>query len=392
MAMAIGLTQGQNLNWDPYCITDQCPSYLSNRQCCQDCLKEGESLGQCNKQNFHFPAVGWDGRYIGGCQPCPMNQYSHFCSCRECDPCGDWGYMSTPCFGDNQGDDCRVCRGPCGAGEEESHGCGRPDYNRDRQCVQCAAGKYRDNVNTQASCESCISPCSAGWKETRACTALYNRQCEQCPDNSYVVSTTTCVTCEPGKYRNAAKTGCNTCSSCTRSQSSTGCDGAVDRTCRDCGNYKYTLALNAATCAGCVYGYYDAGAGSCVKCDTSSCGWGNFRTCLFSDTKGGTRECGPCQGQKEDISTKCAAGYGVSTRCNGQNPAMVTCSECGPGTERAANAALVGDIQTCLACNPGYYKLATGTSPCTACSNKPTLNTQYIAWGSTTPSKTDCPW
>lgn len=378
--------------YNPYCVTDTCSSYLTGKQCCSDCLAEGLTVGECNRQNFHYPAYGFDGRYIGGCQPCPMNQFSHFCSCEACESCGDWGYYGQPCFGDSSGDNCKVCRAPCGPGEAELHGCGRPDYNLDRQCGQCPAGKYRDNVNTQPGCVDCTPPCSPGWRETRACGPINDRQCAKCPDDSYVSGGVTCVACTSGKYRTLDKLGCATCRTCTRFESSSGCNGAVDRTCTSCGGNKMTLALNAETCAGCENGYFNTGASSCAVCQDSSCGAGNYRTCTFTDARGGERTCTPCQGQAEAFSVKCGAGFGVDTRCDGKGSAMVSCSGCPLGTERPVQNSITNEIQKCLACQQGYYKAVVDGNPCVACTNKPASNSQYVSWGADSPRVNNCPW
>lgn len=389
VGLMAGLAQGQNYD-QSYCTTTSCTSYFANRQCCQDCVAQGNSVSECNAMEAHIPLSGPPDNRIGGCQPCPMNQFSQYCSCQQCDPCGDWGYYATPCYGDHSGSNCRVCRGLCGAGEAELHGCGRPNYNRDRECGQCPAGKYRDNVNTQPGCVDCISACGAGWKQTRACGPMYDRQCEKCPDDSYVVGGDTCVACTTGKYRTADKLGCADCSTCTRFQSSSGCNGAVNRICTPCGGFKYTRSVNAATCAGCENGYFDAGNGACSRCDTSSCGNGNYRICSFTEAYGGKQECYPCQGQKENAT--CSAGFGVSTRCDGQGTTMVSCTACGPGKHRPAGTGLVGDIQTCVPCLTGFFKPDTGSAACSACSNKPASNAQYVTWGALLPSSNTCPW
>ncbi len=206
-------------------------------------------------------------------------------------------------------------------------------------------------------------------------------------------TTDTCKACATGEYAKASENKCVTCTTCDRTQRvGTECALGADRVCVACTDNRRSKIVNG-NCDGCARDYYLTGVGTCALCTGRSCGDGSYRLCTYTDEIGGEQTCGFCQGQKESTGTNiCPDGKGVSVRCNGQGSVVVACSECGPGTERPAGTALVGDIQQCISCGTGYYKLATGTSPCTVCTNKPAIITQYISWGSELPIKADCPW
>lgn len=287
---------------------------------------------------------------------------------------------------------CTQC-GTCGVGQETQTACGGTS---NIVCQSCPSGKYRDNVNTQTACVDC-AVCKTSLRQYRqGCTATSNEQCPVCPEGNIVnvgPTTDSCQLCGGGTYARASDNTCATCKTCARTEKQTSaCLSTGDRTCAACGDNRYTLAVNADTCAGCIQSYYLTGAGSCALCADSSCGNGNYRTCSFTEAGGGTRTCGACEGQTESGSTKCDAGKGVSTRCEGTGTVAVTCSPCGEGLERPNGTPLVGNIQACVACGLGFFKNVTGVANCGACTNKPGDNTQYVSWGTTSPSANACPW
>lgn len=338
---------------------------------------------------------------VNGCSDCPAgffrDQSTTQCRCSacttnanvRCTPDVGW-YVSQVCGPNND----RVC--------SQCDSCGLGTYlssctESSATCSNCPTGTYRSSLSVK-TCTGC-KDCNRQARERRtSCGPIYDRTCVTC-DAGHIVTGADldiCTPCNspqyPSTYAVASSNTCVGCTTCDRTQQMTkDCAADGDRTCAACTDFKRSTSLNGA-CDGCVQNYFRTGANSCAKCADSSCGWGNYRQCTYTDNGGGVKTCTACQGQKEAFSTQCNAGYGVSTRCNGENTDAVTCSQCGAGTERPAGTALVGDIQACVACSTGYYKLAAGTSRCTACSNKPALNTQYTAWGSTAPSTSTCPW
>jgi len=383
--------------------------------CCQNCMNAGYTESSCNQritfQYFRCPTsttcelATYDrldrslvGPY-GMCRICPSNFYrpslTTNCYCTKCSTgdCPANQYIQSACSESSD----RVCTpcGTCGVGQETQTECGG---TTNIVCRDCPSGKYRDSgmVNTLTPCATCRT-CDRSLRQYRTgCSASSNEQCPACPEGNIVsVGTTTdsCQQCGDGTYARASDNTCATCKTCARTERQTSaCLSTGDRMCAACGDNRYTLAVNADTCAGCIQSYYLTGAGSCALCADSSCGNGNYRTCSFTEAGGGTRTCGACEGQTESGSTKCDAGKGVSTRCNGMGTDAVTCAPCGPGLERPIGTPLVGNIQACVACGLGFFKNATGVANCGACTNKPANNTQYVSWGTTSPSANACPW
>lgn len=355
-------------------------------------LENPSRYAQITINDMTYPA-NHDG-YTAPCRECPPGWYrkSDTCLCSKCsDACPSNQYESVSCRPTTN----RVCSacGTCGVGQQLSANCNGVS---NIVCETCPAGKYRDQtvVNTQTACATCRA-CSVTSREARSgCSNSVNEPCPQCGVGNIVVvggSTDSCQLCTTGKYARASDNTCVPCKDCLRTERELSvCQASADRTCEPCGNDKYTLALNAVTCAGCTETHYVGGGGSCPVCAGSSCGFGNYRTCTFTEAAGGVKTCKACQGQSE--TQNCNAGYGVTVRCDGQGTEMVSCAVCGAGKHRPAGTDLVGDFQTCKPCDLGYYKSAAGSGSCSACTNKPASNAQYITWGALLPSSNTCPW
>lgn len=394
-----------------------------DQPCCGTCKNEQySSENQCTTWSSAYPVrgiqwflIGSDGTYnlITGVLPknTPANHDGYSAPCRLCPP--GWFRSPTTCL-------CVKCQGTscptgqyadptcsqttdlrcspcssCGTGKQTSQPC---QLGFNTVCRECPGGTYRDQdaVNAGSMCLPCLT-CLTSLRQARSgCTASINEKCPQCPEGSIVTlgqTTDTCKACATGEYAKASENKCVTCTTCDRTQRvGTECALGADRVCVACTDNRRSKTVNG-NCDGCARDYYLTGVGTCALCTGRSCGDGSYRLCTYTDEKGGEQTCGFCQGQKESTETNvCSAGKGVSVRCNGQGSVAVVCSECGPGTERPDGTALVGDIQQCISCGTGYYKLAMGTSPCTVCTNKPPIITQYISWGSELPIKADCPW
>lgn len=344
-----------------------------------------------------WPGAVSNKKFSTPCRECPPGWYkrSDTCLCARCTSACSAGQYDNPTCTPTTNRVCSTCR-TCGIGEEKISECGG---TADTGCRSCPSGTYRDQavVNTQTTCKACKT-CDTTQRQYRSgCFASSDEACPQCSEGNIVVqgtSTDSCSTCASGKYAQASSNTCQTCTTCDRTQAeSRACEARANRECTACTLNRYSKNLNG-NCDGCIRDYYKTLAGSCASC-TDSCGNGNYKTCTFTETGGGTRTCTSCEGQTEAHSPKCNAGYGVNTRCDGQGTSMVSCTACGPGTDRPAGTAIDASInyQTCLKCGLGKYKSASGAQNCGDCTNKPNSNAQYVAWGSQeNPTSNSCPW
>ena len=398
-----------------YCTSSQCASYTNNA-CCQRCLDTGESLSSCNFDVLSVVVYenGNTGPTVGGCQACPSNWYRTGltdCDCYPCDRClsrnanfGEDSYYTTACRGDYDGD-CGPCRGLCEAGTYESHGCGTPDVNRNRECSPCPAGTYRSSLGT-LTCTTCKA-CSTALRERRTkCGPVYDSTCVMCEQGHIVTASVaggdkdTCTACNSGSYpksfARASDNTCVGCKDCARSQGEvTTCTSIADRTCTDCPANERASGLNTK-CDGCVANYV-RGVSGCVLCSEAGCGFNQYIKCITVDTMG-SRTCPFCAGHGHINSLKCNPGYGVSTFCKGASTtAVVECTMCAAGTERPEGTPMVSNsdgtvsIQKCLPCATGKFKPGVGAANCQACTNKPD-NSEYTTWGVAVAGTSVCPW
>jgi hypothetical protein len=397
----------------PSCLSRSCESYTLT-PCCDTCMRydwgQGE-IGECNVFVESYLLDINDDRVtrIGGCQACPVNYFrrGESCDCASCS-CAYWlptygeeRYNAGSCGGSNGGNCDGICRGRCEAGQGESHGCGTPDTNRGRECSTCAAGKYRNDLNTLV-CADCKT-CSTALRERRTpCGPVYDRTCVQCSAGNIVTGADldTCTECNAGAYlgtyARASDNTCVKCYDCPRTEGvATPCQKHADRTCAACPTNQRAPQLNG-DCRGCVGGYV-WGVSGCIPCSQAACGLTQYIKCTTSVDLMGGRDCLHCQGHNHASSTKCAAGYGVSVFCAGDKQEAIACTACAAGTERPDGTAMVANagntvqIQQCKACATGKYKVGTGTGDCQACTNKPGDNSVYAAWTATAGSSV-CPW
>lgn len=392
-------------------------------QCCKNCLAESNSrtVGFCNQrigfEYFRCPTnlqtIGCTGPFLynprdsslfGGvklCDNCPAGWYRPFdtttCPCRQCftASCPANQYITAECTIDYNVV-CQTC-GTCGVGQETQTACGA---RSNTVCRDCLAGTFRDQnvVNEQQTCRAC-TVCQTSQRQRRTgCSATSNEQCPQCSEGHIVVVNPSppdgCRECGAGTFARASDNTCATCRNCANTERQTrACTPDGDRQCTACTNNERVRSLNSQTCDGCVDGYYRTNVPSCAICDGSSCGEGRYRTCYNTADEGGKRDCNDCQGQQESTGSNiCAAGRGVSERCEGTGVRNVQCADCPAGTERPAGTPLADKIQKCIVCGMGKFKASAGIQNCGDCTNKPALNTQYVSWGFTTPSSNACPW
>jgi len=398
-------------------------------QCCQSCLNRGNSYAGCQYQLIqtysYFPNNQYERYYqehfwpdpiaytSNMCSDCPAGWYRSLsqpdCQCYECftktslrcdftqaivvtQRCTtDTDYLCETCANCASGTQC------VGSGEGKT-------------CSTCPTGKYRDVVGNFDTmyCLDCRS-CNLANREYRTkCGPVSNSACLQCGQGHIVTtssgSTTTLDTCTvcntpaspTGLYANAASNTCERCKDCSRLEAeTTACTAATNRACVACPTNQRASALNGQ-CDGCVAGYV-RGASGCGLCSQAACGSNQYIKCTTSADLMGGRDCMYCQGHNHASSTKCLAGYGVSTFCAGDKLEAIACTACAAGTERPDGTAMVANagntvqIQQCKACATGKYKVGAGAGDCQACTNKPGINSVYVAWTVTAGSSV-CPW
>lgn len=406
--------------------------------CCKACIdQQFQTETSCRtehrKQYFYNPNpndiwtfVDWTSNFnkneptqgvqTASCRSCPSGWFrdqERACYCTRCNPescnTGEYasgGYYVKKCsaYSDRV---CLPCR-TCGIGTEQTAGCRDPHPDSDVTCPPCESGKYR-STTAQSACQNCAVCSTAQRQRNTPCTTTENNRCTACALGQIVTGAglDTCSTCGAGKYADNANNVCADCRTCARTHRQTaGCAPEGDRQCEACPpeTNRVTTVTNSVHCAACREGYYNTGAGgnsnepSCAVCATSVCAAGTYVSCTTSDLMG-SRSCLWCQGHSNTDSTKCAANRGVPKACFGTSTENVQCMDCPAGTERPEGTPMVsvslGDrsvqIQQCMACGTGKYKLTTSNTACIDCTNKPD-NSQYVSWGTRTPASSDCPW
>jgi hypothetical protein len=206
-----------------------------------------------------------------------------------------------------------------------------------RQCEDCAAGKY-SNTNNAAACTTWDAACTSGQYQSTAPSSTTNRGCTACSAEcsagtyeSQSCSSTSnqnrvCTACPGGTFNNANNAAsCTTWSAaCTSGQyQSTAPSSTTDRGCTACsaaciaGQYESTACSSTSNqnriCLTCNAGKYTTSGGltSCTLCRTD-CLAGTYQTKACTTTQ--NMECQPCPaGQWQDLAGQsacktCAAG------------------------------------------------------------------------------------
>ena len=407
-------------------------SWETSHVCCQKCQQQHTSWNFClNEKNKQFFTrndqnawVDWtinfkntnptSGLATTSCRFCPEGWFrdENLCTCRKCNSelCNTgvyaFGYYVQRC-NDLSDRICLPC-GTCAIGTYELSPCRDPNESFNTDCRACPPGKYR-STTAQSACQNCAVCSTAQRQRNTPCTTTENNRCTACALGQIVTGAglDTCSTCGAGKYADNANNVCADCRTCARTHRQTaGCAPEGDRQCEACPpeTNRVTTVTNSVHCAACREGYYNTGAGvnsnepSCAVCATSTCAAGTYVSCTTSDLMG-SRSCLWCQGHSNTDSTKCAANRGVPKACFGTSTENVQCADCPAGTERPEGTAMVSvslgsasvQIQQCMACGTGKYKVTTSNTACINCTNKPD-NSQYVSWGTRTPASSDCPW
>jgi len=332
----------------------------------------------------------------GQCGACPLGKYGEVSSCIDC-PGGTYSNSQSA----TSVSSCVSCRqnshSPSGSYNEWHCSCNAGFIqSTTHTCTLCESGKYSTIVST--SCMTCplntISPQGSTGVNDCKCSASFfgpdGGQCEPCPTNSDSLAGSTCtcnagfmgpasagspcVSCVPGKYKDAASTECkecvsgtystvmaatssNTCSDCpSLSFSPSGSNAQRDCTCN--AGYMSESAAAVHTCVGCAPGKFSLS--SSAEC--RDCGKGTYSVALattscllcsvgkYSGTLGGTSAtvCLICPTGKT-----AAEGTTISLDCIDECPAGFT----GP---------FVG---SCDQCPPSTFKAITGSTECIQCAS-----------------------
>jgi len=253
-------------------------------------------------------------------------------------------------------------------------------------CPKCNSGFYSSPRSPTRDCYQC-TPCTSRQKELWSCGTYGDRLCSNCPSNS-MATTYECIACvDRVTYASADQSQCDTCTTCTTAQylpSGNECTASRNTICVNCAGNTASKTVNSLTCNTCVSGYYlSATTGVCTDCGTPNCPTNTYIQCAS-----GTRTCVVCTGNTQ--ANACPFGKEPSQICTGTQRTDSTCNACGSGSERPA--ASVSTTLQCIKCGLGYYKDTTSTNNCVVCTNKPLVNSLYLAWGNQIPSSNTCPW
>lgn len=256
-----------------------------------------------------------------GCVPCPRGTFAATDGSARCEACPA-GQFSTE-------------------GASECTTCIAGTVIADGECVDCAPGKYDDDLSSSTPCAKCPGGRFLATSGQAGLDA--NVICAVCEAGSFsLAGSTSCELCEAGKYDSdgdpstlcqrcpagkfGAQEGSTACITCTNpgeysSEGSTEC--AV---CRP-GTYDHDL-LADSRCIDCPAGQIapDAGASICTPCDTGQIAQDGVR-CGCPD--------GTSPGLPEPEFAHCllapVAGGHISSRC--VEGLSSSCASCGAGTQ-----------------------------------------------------------
>lgn len=278
------------------------------------------------------------------CFLCPQGTYNNITGQSACVECNK-GY-STDLPGQISINDCTLC--PAG------------EYSLNDKCTQCPGGTYGpfDNV---------CQVCSSGTWSGRGFP-----QCVLCSPGYYnpysgSVSSSSCLTCDPGTYSHAGQSYCSNCTAGTFSlpgssscmQCPAGTYGPIDNICQLCNSGTYSGA-GQSYCTACSPGTYNPqnGSATCIPCGAGSYNPSIGQTLCVS--------CGPCTyssgtGITASECFQCVAGKFYPG--NGSTTSFA-CAPCGAGTFSPYPGAT--SVSSCISCEANTYSTF-GQSTCTAC-------------------------
>ncbi|GMI01202.1 hypothetical protein TrST_g6997 [Triparma strigata] len=348
---------------------------------------------------------------ISGCALCEDGGHSQPGS-GYCEKCSTGKYYNEP---DNTCKDCPKNTASI-SGAADISGCGDcqvavGEYAAPGSgyCSSCSSGKYFDEPQNV-----CIS-CPSGMFTATGAIGIW--QCATCQVGFYSSSpgSSTCFTCNPGKYTNAEQTECLSCpagkvagvasSSCSVCEEGKYASGEANSECLACRAGKYANA-DKTNCISCPAGKFSGIASSeCAVCETGKYaeGEGNVE-CRFCDDwdviKGsvtlsnGTKSSEGCicpAGEfRDDATYSCekvvegvkmyVAGMNVTTldlepgywRTKSSSRVVTKCmstEHCLGGSNASKQCKTGHQGPLCGVCSPGYASVGSGSSlKCVTCS------------------------
>ena len=298
------------------------------------------------------------GKYAGprfqnepGCPVCPFNTYNPTAGQTGCIPCAAGLYSFS--YGNTQNTSCQSCAhiaGPMRTYTEVEGVCSTfaivhtclwnqriETSSGNVTCVQCPAGRYRDQTNV---CVPCTAGTYAGAPNT---DQTVQTSCPLCPFNTYasLAGQETCSPCPADTYApsrgNIAETACHACSYFASAGLRGVIDDAGDCTVERCPPGTFSTG-NTTTCTNCEAGHYASGTNSTF---CSQCPVGTYRNLTSSGAS----------------CTNCPTGHYAAV------VASSFCLPCPIGTYRGMTNA----GSACVNCPAGYYANVTGAGVCLPC-------------------------
>lgn len=334
------------------------------------------------------------------CVQCAANTFKPTLSNPETDclACADANMVSAA--GSDDRLDCRCKEGFAEVAAPE--GGFKPEA--ERECVQCAAGTYKDFVGSgeaPSACLACpantISPegstavtqcvCQAGFEGTvlgAACTpcqpgffkaGIGTELCQPCPVDTFENETAS-VVCQQCQAHSTAPGQSDSIADCVCAEGMARLGTAESPQCVSCAPGQFSDPLQNGACFNCSFGTFSTSYGVTVctdcpensesyfvprtacQCDKgykcasgeASCDDGVCAACdtdTFKDTVGGAAACTACQENSESLEASVA---------------QEAC-ECSRGFEQDGP-------ETCVACEGGEYSDELDTETCTVCKDE----------------------
>ncbi|MBQ8847806.1 MAG: hypothetical protein IJ003_02570 [Candidatus Gastranaerophilales bacterium] len=320
--------------------------YKDTASCkCIDCSASvGAGCILCEKDKCKKCTVGYKlNTTTNKCEPCPATSYQDIegqTTCKLCPLDHSCTLTSKEHCPEQQGSNlgsnyCAVCRNVPAL--VHCYEC--IDF-KDQKCIQCDAGYY---LNSNNECSGCAIDnycdgksqiqCGGGQganANSASCTvcstvSALTSNCLECTDLS------TCIQCKAGYYLSSGK--------CVACEAGYKCDGKNRVACSGADEFQDATAQSECKLCKAVYGdmYQKASNTGCkqIKCpDNGQYILNKVCTDCPIDTK--------CDGMNK---YSCETGYGAnkkSTSCTKCSSVLTACAEC-------------TDLNTCTACQSGYY-------------------------------------
>jgi len=379
-------------------LTNPGDSPYTDGTSCQEC-PEGSVSVQIETIN------GYD-----SCETCPAGAFAALDTCVQC-PTGFYGANGfcldciegkhTPSIGSQYCPDCPAGRFTA--------------VNNTQDCTACPAGESTNNVAGSTECTGCASglrsaigaaectaTCPTGGQDASAicntCTVgneWNGAACVACATGQFKFDTTNCIDCPSTQVSNAARDGCEDCSSPQQALAGvcTDCPAgykyATDQcetciggkyqdqpgltSCKECTEGSYQNQLSQTSCTDCPRGFFNVGLSN-LECETCPEGW------VSGLTSNSCTECTSGQGPSAtlDFCASCPAGKEVSLL------SPFVCNDCSVGK---SNNVVGAACDWCLA---NTYQDQAGQTSCKTCTGAG-FQTNIDGIGSTACDQTDNP-